>query len=290
MIVILSLAAAIGSSIFAFLLPVYYKSTSIFYPYSLDALNPKNILSADMVDVFGTSGDVERLLQIGNSSYMANIIIKKFNLYKRYDIDTVDNKYAEYEVMEEFNDNIDIKKNDMGAVEVTVYDQDPNTAADISNEIVRQIDRINKQSVVDNNVKIFSILKSQLEIKHQELEAYSQSFKKLQSSKQENSNVLNPKSMSETGMFTDIDIKLADKIAQALEVREKYEQVSGILKADFNTVFIIEEGSPAVKKAKPFRTLIVLGATFLTFALSILFIMLLEYYKNNIHELLKNEN
>ncbi|MBX9852514.1 MAG: hypothetical protein K2X86_12255 [Cytophagaceae bacterium] len=283
-ILIITITAAIGSAVISFLLPKYYKSTVIFYPYNLKGLDPKNILSNEASDVFGTKDDGERMLQMGKSKELATYIIQKFDLYKRYDIDTVDNELKEYEVQEEFEDNYKVIKNDIGAIEITVFDKDPKIAADIANEMVSQINISNKKSIIENNSKLYAIMKDKLDAKFKELELMSNSIKNLQ---KEN---INPNGMNQSMLnLNEIDVKLTEKITQSLDIKERYEEVTAMLNTDFNTIFLVEKATPAVKKSKPVRWLIVAASTFLAFFLSVIGILFIEFYKNNISPTLRNE-
>ena len=283
-ILIITLTAAIGSTVIAFILPKYYKSTTIFYPYNVKGLDPKNILSREVSEIFGTKDDGERMLQIGKSKELSTYIIRRFDLYKRYNIDTTENELKEFEVQEEFEDNYKIIKNDIGAIEVIVYDKDPKVAADIANEAVNQINISNKRSIIENNTKLYAILKDKLDAKFKELEQMSNSIKSL---RKEN---INQSSMNQNMLnLNEVDVKLTEKITQSLDLKEKYDQITDMLGTDFNTIFLVEKASPSVKKARPVRWLIVAASTFLTFFFSVLGVLLLEFYKNNISPALRNE-
>src|ERR1700751_1640952 len=80
-IIIITVSAAVVISIIvSFLLPVYYKSTSIFYGYDLRGFDPRNMIAEEPLDIFGGEQDTDRLLSIGKSTGLENMIIKKFHL------------------------------------------------------------------------------------------------------------------------------------------------------------------------------------------------------------------
>ena len=62
-----------------------------------------------------------------------------------------------------------------------------------------------------------------------------------------------------------------------MAIRDQYAVSSS---KDFKTIFIVEEPSPAVKKTKPVRWLILLASTIAAFVLASLVALLLELYKH----------
>ncbi len=158
-IIIATLIALTASVTVALLLPNEYKSVSNFYAASSQAADTKTLFSgnADGSEIFGTDNDIDRLLSIGNSSKLAFHIIHKFDLYTDYDIDSTETPYHREYILKEFNSNYQLQKNDLGALEVIVYDKDKQQACDMVNEIVAQIDLINQKILVENNSKNLSV-------------------------------------------------------------------------------------------------------------------------------------
>lgn len=286
-ILTITLVAAVGSIIVSFLLPVYYKSTAIFYPYSVEGLDPKNILSEEKADVFGTNNDLERLRQMGLSSQLIGHMVKKFDLYNRYDIDQTD-KLAGYKVSEEYKDNYTISKNENDALEVSILDTDPNTAAQMANEVVRFIDSLNRQSLLNNNSTLYASLKASLDEKYKELSEVRGSVEGNKNNEEKKSASISPQTLLQTGEINEFNSRLMDKITEAIELKEKYAQIHALLNSNFTTIFIIEHATPAVKKSKPIRFVIVLASTFLAFFLVLIGVLIAEFYKNNIKVLLND--
>lgn len=282
-ILIITLTGFIGSAIVAFLLPKYYKSTAIFYPYNLNGLDPKTASSDQPTQIFGSNDDIERIIQIAGSSELVNHMIQKYDLYTRYDIDTTKEKYGKYNIILEFEDNVDVIKNEKGAVEVIVLDKDPNIASSMANEIVAKVDLINRSALIDNNIKSYAIVAASLERKTKELEAFSNSLKAYSEEKGSTN-----KAIDETEKINKIDFKLTEQITQLIDLKERYDRFTLFLKSDFSSIFIIEKAYPIDKKTKPRISLVILISTMIVFFFSLLTILLIEYYRQNIRELLKN--
>lgn len=166
-IISVCLIAIVAAAIVALLLPNQFKSVSMFYAGSSQALDGKSIFNykSDNVPLFGSDEDVDHLLAIGNSQKLAFNIISKFNLYKAYQIDSGISPYYREAVLKQFNNNYSIKKNDLGALEITVYDEDKQRAAAIANEIMTQIDNYNRETLAAINSKNSNIYKQRYEEK-----------------------------------------------------------------------------------------------------------------------------
>jgi uncharacterized protein involved in exopolysaccharide biosynthesis len=284
LILIITLTGFIGSTIVAFLLPQYFKSTAIFYPYNLNGLDPKMASSDQPTQLFGTNDDLERMIQIGTSSELIQYMIYKYDLYKRYDIDTTKEKYGKYNIILEFKDNVDIIKNEMGAIEVIVFDKDPKIASEMANELVSKIDQINRRALIDNNLKTYSITAATLESKTKDLEAFSNSLKAYANSETGSSN----KGIAESEKISKIDFKLTEQITQLIDLKERYDRFSMFLKSDFSSIFIIEKAYPSEKKAKPIISLVIILSTIIVLFFTLIIILLIEYYRQNLRDLLKN--
>jgi len=283
-IFMITAAGLVVSTVVSLLLPNYYKSTEIFYPYSLESLDPKNIISEDVAEVFGKNSDVERLKQIGSSGQLTGYMVWKFDLYKRYDIDP-QSEMAGYDVFKEFESNYNIIKNDMGALEVSVMDKDPKLASVMATEIVKYIDSVNKQSFLENNAKIYNALELTLNDKYKELTGLEAALKERD---EEKNDQLSAPSIMAKKSSSEIDAKLMENLLQTIDLKEKFAQIKAFLSGNFKTIFIIEKATPSIRKAKPVRWLIVVASTFLTFFLTIVALLLIEFYKNNLKEILKD--
>jgi hypothetical protein len=277
-------AGLVVSIVVSLLLPNYYKSTEIFYPYSLESLDPKNIISEEVAEVFGKNSDVERLKQIGSSGQLTGYMVWKFDLYKRYDIDP-QSQLGGYYVFKKFQSNYNIIKNDMGALEVSVMDKDPKIAAVMASEVVKYLDSVNKQSFLENNAKIYNALEITLNQKYKELTGLEDALK---GNNGENGDELTVHSILAKKSSSEVDAKLMENLLQTIDLKEKFTQIKAFLAGNFKTIFIIEKATPSVVKAKPVRWLIVVASTFLTFFLTIIALLLIEFYKSNLKEILKN--
>jgi hypothetical protein len=93
----------------------------------------------------GTS-DVDRYMAILKSGTMMNDVISTFNLREEYELED-----AYYEkVVKAFINNLEMDVEDEGNLVVSVYDQDPQKAADIANYMIAKLNEMNTVLGVTN--------------------------------------------------------------------------------------------------------------------------------------------
>ncbi|HWZ22805.1 MAG TPA: hypothetical protein VNW06_09145 [Cytophagaceae bacterium] len=266
-LIIITVIAAISGTAIAFLLPVYYKSTSIFYPYSPKTYDPRYMFSnAGDIELFGSGDDADRIVTIGESSFITNYIIQKYNLVDRYKINRED-KYYYIKTAEEFKDNYIIAEDDRSAITVTIYDKDADTAAIIANDIVEQIDLSNRRPLIEGTAKQLDKFKSDLQIKYATLDSLSK------------------KSASSTKKLNDSETDMVSlEMIEAYSNMQEAETRLSLLKQDFKTLHIIEKAAPVIKKARPVRWLIISGSVLGTLFLYIVGLILFEQYQKNIKD------
>ena len=151
---------AIGSMLITVLfLDNVYKATTSFYPLSSDVFKPEQMFGTSTKDMeyFGTENDVDRLLTIGQSGDMYNFLIKKFDLYKHYKIDTSSER-APIKVREALERLYSVQKTKTNSIEVSVEDKDRVLAAEMANAARDKIDEIAQRTVREvqiNQIKGF---------------------------------------------------------------------------------------------------------------------------------------
>ncbi len=148
-ILTVTLIAIIGSALIAFLyLNNYYKSTTLFYVASPDIFKPEQMFGTSNKDMefYGTENDVDRVLTIAESGELYEYLIKKFDLYKHYDIDSTQEK-APFKVREKLESLYNVKKTKFDAVELSVEDVNQQMAADMTNAAREKVDEISQRLI-----------------------------------------------------------------------------------------------------------------------------------------------
>lgn len=92
------------------------------------------------------SDELDRYIAILKSATLTDDVIKKFNIREEYEMED-----AYYEkVVKAFIGNVDIDIEDEGNLVVSVYDQDPQKAADIANYMIDKLNEMNTTLSVAN--------------------------------------------------------------------------------------------------------------------------------------------
>ncbi len=293
-ILIITFLAIVVSVVVSLLLPNYYESMVVFFPSNPALTDRQNLFRTNAGDLpvgyFGKEKDADRLLQIGKSSQLAAYIIEEFDLMKHYDIDPENTRYPQYTVNKEFEDNYQIFKNEYGAIEIHVIDQDKNLAAEMANTIVDHIDQINNAMVRGNKSDILAIFKNKLSEKKAVLDSVNTAL--MASRKNYNIYEVDPTydRINKNHANADFNLEGIDKIksleAAKISAMEAYETTSMLYDQyqtsegkDFSSTYILERAYPAEKKVKPIRWLIVVTTTLLTLFICILTAALYEQAK-----------
>lgn len=286
--------AIIGSVVISdpHIMPPYYKSSSSFYPLNPNLTSTGTLFSSGDNNLFGASGDVDRILSIAGSIPLELYIVHRFNLFQHYKIDSAHERYPITTVLKELEDNYTYEKNDKGAVVITVEDEDRFLAAQMVNEIVNKIDQINRDLLNENKKKILSIYQNKLKEKEIEVKNLTDTIFNLK---------------EEYNLYTDIEdlpseiqkskgaqgaaYASASEKVKVLEEKKKgairelnnnivqFQQYEASITSDVPTIFILEKGYPAERKSKPVRWLIVFGTVLISFILCALVVLFIERFK-----------
>ena len=160
--------AAVVSVVVALLLPNIYRSTAIFIPTNPQTTDPDRLLQENtqmrgQLELGGRAEDLDRAITIGESQPVAELIIKKFNLYQHYKAGPPGDDATDNYVLSEFNGNLGIVHNERDAIELTFLDKDKNLAAQVANEMVHLIDSVNQQLTLENRRHLLELYRQRYE-------------------------------------------------------------------------------------------------------------------------------
>lgn len=152
------LFSAIVTTIIALFLPNVYKSTASVFPveksYLVDALgnasspvssfsSSRRISFAKVLKKMFGSLETDRCLAILKSNTVLLEVVQKFDLIRIYGIKS----YPLENTIKELLKNVEFKVAWEGNIFITVYDEDPQRAADIANYFVEILNRINSELI-----------------------------------------------------------------------------------------------------------------------------------------------
>ncbi len=149
-LIIVGLVSFLASALFSspwFIKPKF-KSYALVYPSNLIA--------------YSNESATEQMLQFAQSSEIRNWVIKAFDLYSHYDIDTITNKHFKSEVIKMYEENVTIRKTEYETMEITVYDTDPEIASQMTDSIIHYFDIFVRRLHASKSREVLVITQNQL--------------------------------------------------------------------------------------------------------------------------------
>jgi len=308
----LTVAAAILAAVFSapFFITPKFKSTVVLIPTSTNSIS-KALLGdnqgykQDLLQ-FGEEEHAEQLLQILNSSKIRDRVIEKYNLMKHYDIEK-DSKYKRTALNKEYKSNIKYRRTENMAVEITVMDVNPDTAALIANDIAALLDSLKIGMQKERAYRGYEIVKQEYESMRDDIQNKEDSLTKLREfgvhdyetqaeminrqlaieiAKNPNSNAVKAldDKLSVLAKYGGPYVSLRDGLEYEkkllVEVKEKFDKAKIDAMEELPQTFKVDMAYPAEKKSYPVRWLIVLVASVSTFLLAIFILILIDSLKD----------
>lgn len=141
-LLIIGTAAFVVSLVIAIIMPSKYRATVVLFPATSESVS-KSLLSENQPTKgllnFGTAEEVEQFLQVLYSEDIRKKIIKKYDLFTHYGIDTASD-YPNTRLRKCYENNISYRSTEYLSIEIEVFDKDPKLAADIANDIADNAD------------------------------------------------------------------------------------------------------------------------------------------------------
>ena len=136
--------AIVASVVFSapYFMPQQFKSFAVVYPYNFSTYSHET--------------PTEQMMEFLGSRDIKEGVIRKFNLAKHYQIDTVDDREWKSRLLEKYDKNVLVSSTEYEAVEITAYDVNPDTAyrivkgiLNVLNEKVLQVQKSKSQEVAN---------------------------------------------------------------------------------------------------------------------------------------------
>jgi len=170
------LVAAVLTALVSLFLKNYYKATTIFYPASTDLAKPVPVGGAeDIRNYYGNDFDLDRLLTIANSNEVVEFLVRKYNLYNHYDIDSTA-KRGPSNLKKKLKKLYTTEKSRFDAIELSVEDVDPELAAQMANAARDQINLIAQSLIKGSQYKMVTAYDKTLGKKEIDIKALSDSL------------------------------------------------------------------------------------------------------------------
>lgn len=248
-----------------------YKSFAILYPSNITPYSDES-----------TS---EQMLQLFGSSDIRDAVVKKFNLYQSYGIDSTD-KAAYVKMMNMYDSRVEVSRTQYESVEITVLDEDPKRACAMVEEIIHRMNLKTRELQREKTREVEVVIKSQLALKKKNVDSINDRLHELRVKYQLFDYDMQVKEVTKSylkaissggknlkeidAMMRNLEEKggeyfqLQKTLKVILESYNKTELEYDVVQKDLNKELtyanVITKPAPSYIKAKPVRWLIVLAS------------------------------
>lgn len=306
-LLIVSVLALVISAAVSLMIPSKYKSTVILFPASSSSISQSLITeSQQKKDIlkFGEEEEVEQLMQMLQSTEIRNRIIEKYDLFNHYEIDK-DSKYPYSTLYKKFDNNVKISRTEYMSIRVDVYDEDPELAALIANDIADLVDSTYAKVQKERAEKAYDIVLFEFETQKDKIKQIEDSLLVLS-----RMGVIEVKSQTEmyseqyaialaqgnTRAVTELDKKLEvlaeygsihtilkeqmyEEVKQLAVIEAKYREAKIDLEQTLPNKYVVDKAEKAERKSYPIRWLIVSVSVLSTFLFSLIILLILDQVK-----------
>ncbi|MBX3101177.1 MAG: hypothetical protein KF690_01575 [Bacteroidetes bacterium] len=281
----------LGAAVISMVIPEYYRAVCIVFPYSPRTSDPRTLFFEDGVsEIFGSKEDVDRIISIGRSKQMARHMIRIMRLDKHYDIDSTAKAFRT-RLEKRWEKNVDIVRNDLGAIEIRVLDTDPNTAAIIANTLAHEIDSQFRDGIDRNNqqqLKVYAQNKTSIERRVGELqELLNTLLRRNPGAVITKDGVQGATQPGDVAYIHSYSIQLSLLSKDLADATRRLEQVQSALKAQNKSIFVVESAEVPEVRHSPVRSLLVLSAGLIAFIILVGVACFVEFYKQSLVQLPK---
>ena len=275
-IIIATVAAGVIAALYSwFFMDDYYKSYATLYPVNLAYNDRAAIFNLEHSDYYGGKEDVNRVLTISQSAPIAAAIIEKYKLADHYKINK-EKKYWKTKVRKEFDQNYKSIKTDQGAIEISIYDTDPQTAVNIINDVIGMTDSIYRGSVLDAKKQQIATFKKQVDEDQKMADRYNDTLAILGKeyaitvkAGADGTVMVEGKDYKAVQIYKGILAKQKNMMTEINFKSNISDQIENSLQNDNKSLSVIDAPTIADRKEKPIRSLIVVTVMLLTLVVSV---------------------
>lgn len=282
-------AGIVAILVSVFVLPEMYLSSAKFYPVN-QGITDRSMLfsegnSMNYVEYYGTKQDLNRTVELANSSPIIDFVINYFHMAQHYGYDTSES-YWRTRVKKKFLKNYTAIKTENEAVEISLLDENPDTAARIINTVLEKIDELNKQPVIKNKLRITETFRKKVAEKQIEVDSLAAdlvrvanryAIKTVQVSDESyNISGLNNEGIEVYKLIRERHDNALKELGAIQKVFEQYEVSS---RENVPSITILEKAWPADRRTKPVRSLVCITTVLIAGFIACIGALLIEEIK-----------
>ncbi len=291
-ILITSMATALLAVIVTMpaIMPPVFKAEAIIYPPA--TYSAKAIAEYDLR--FGADKEIDEHIQILKSSLLRDSIIKRFDLMNHYTIGP-DEDNKQYKLNKLYNENIIVERTRYNSISVTVFDQDPELAAKLCNEVVKSGDRVKSYILNQNLTEAVNTMQQNMMATTKELESMGEEMQGINKNIVFNYNTLAKQKYAErikaqielrdyiskfrndkNGELLELMFQYEDKLSRFYSLKDSYDQAIQSLNTKIADAYIITPAQLPDKKYAPKRAMIVIITMLSTLVISSFIVLAID--------------
>lgn len=293
-LIIVTFLAGISSILISLQITDKYKSSVVLYPTTgasvSKALLSSNYTGRQSAYGFGEEEQAEQLIQIMKSELIQTRIVEKYNLMEHYGIDPATTKFPYTALAGEYNDNINFRRTDLGSVEITVMDADPDYAANIANDIAALIDTVYNDLKQQRARTAFELVAGEYEDAKRSFRMLQDSLQKVGGSMSTSLRKTGGSSMAHVarafaengGTFMTLTQQLDHEAERLSSLKQRYQEARVEMNQELPHKFIVNQAYPSERKAYPKRSIIVMTSTAAAFLFTLLLLIIIDSLQQRI--------
>jgi len=309
-LIIITAVAAVASIIISLAMTSLFKSQVVFFPVPNTSVS-KYLLSDQYAGrtgllAFGEEEQTEQMLQILQSDQIKNRIIQKYDLMNHYEIDSgfrykytlLDKKYKKY---------IKFKRTKYMSIIIEVMDRDPQTAANIANDVSNLVDSTMNRIQRDRAFLAFKLVEQEYISLEKNIQYLEDSLNVLRSlgvydyvAQSEGitsgyADAINDNDPRAMRIFEDQLSTLAKYGGAYMSVRDfvvyekrnfadlkqKFAEAKVETEQTLPQKYVVDSAVPAERKSYPKRSIIVLQSTLSAFILGYILLLIISVIRKN---------
>lgn len=274
---LIMLMAFLASLYFLSPLVLRYSSYASFYVVADKLYNPASAIVEDNVSITEYSLENKRIENLIYSTEMIDYLVKNYNLYHRYQIDSTA-RFSKEMMANQIRNNVRLNKTSSDFFLVYVYDRNNEIAAAMANSIVKQLDLLNRHYIknkVNINLRMYREFNAESNKMNEE---HSRNLKVLLSE------IKNAKtgSLRNDQMFSDIEFSLHEAMNKISEITIQnlnsqaylFNSIKMMDQSNSPTIVMVGRALPDTSSARFFLVLYSVGVAlaFLVVSVSVLYL------------------
>lgn len=298
-LILITLAAAIISTLISFTITPKFRSSVVLFPASESPVS-KSLLQQNFQDRvgilgFGEEEQLERILQVLHSDDIRDHVIETYDLMEHYEIDP-EGAFPLTKLYGEYSSNIKFRRTEYNSILIEVMDKDPQMAADIANDISSQIDSTMNRMKRNRALKALELVEKEYLASARLARMYNDSLRQIH---QQGVMSMDAQIERLTEAYGNALAENNTSGAEAIEARMddfaklgapfvyywsmwsterarhqnmtiKYIEAKAEAELMLSHVFVLDKAYKAEKKAYPKKSIIVMVSTFAAFVLAVI--------------------